>query len=141
MRRTTGALQRLAPRLLWLDGLAAASAGLLVLGFSQGLSSLYGLPVPLLQFLAVVNLLYGSYSLGLACWPRRPRACILLLVLANTIWAGFCVRLALQQSGTASAFGLAHLLGEALFVGTLAALEWRYRKLLAPASQGRKAST
>jgi hypothetical protein len=41
-----------------------------------------------------------------------------------------CGLAAVGFAGTASAFGLAHLLGEGLFVGGLAALEWRERERL-----------
>ncbi|MBH9575940.1 hypothetical protein [Inhella proteolytica] len=136
----TGVRQRLAPRLLWIDSLAALGAGLLVFGFAPALSGLYGLPVPLLQRIAAANLLYGSGSLGLACWRGRPRGAVQLLALANAFWAGVCVLLALQQGAEASGFGLAHLLGEAVFVGTLGALEWRYRRVLAPQPDGHQAT-
>jgi hypothetical protein len=39
-----------------------------------------------------------------------------------------------RLAGTASAFGLAHLVGEGLFVGGLAVLEWRRRERLLTAA-------
>ncbi len=54
----------------------------------------------------------------------------MLLVVANLTWALLCLRWVFVFSQTASPFGLAHLLLEALFVGGLACLEWRWRELL-----------
>jgi len=110
-------------------------------GWLSGPDGLYGLPQPLLQFIGATNLAYACYSFSLARWRRRPLEAVRLLVLANGLWAGGCLTLAGRLGAQASGFGLAHLLGEALFVGSLAALEWRYRWLLAPASQGCSRST
>ncbi len=53
-----------------------------------------------------------------------------MLVAANLLWSVVCIILALTYEDTATLLGLAHLLGEALFVGGLAGLEWRWRELL-----------
>lgn len=42
-----------------------------------------------------------------------------------------CIGIAVTVAGTATVFGMAHLLGEAVFVGGLAVLEWRWRDRLA----------
>ena len=115
---------------LWIDATAAALAGVVVLFVSGWLSGWYGLPQELLISIGVVNLVYASYSSSLAMRMRRPKALILLLVSANLLWSVVCVILALIYRDTATLFGLAHLLGEALFVGGLGGLEWRWRDLL-----------
>lgn len=117
-------------KLLWVDGLAAAVAGGAVLLASSWLSGWYRLPQDLLFLTGMVNLAYVSYSLSLAMRPKRPKKLILLLVIANLVWAVLCLRWAVIFAGTASLFGLAHLVGEALFVGGLASLEWRLREQL-----------
>ena len=124
------ALDRVAPCLLWIDGAAAALAGAAVLLLAPWLAGLHGLPPGLLQGIGVVNLLYGSYSLSLALRQRRPRALIVLLVAANGLWALACLAMAVRFAGSATAFGLVHLVGEALFVGGLAACEWHWRARL-----------
>jgi hypothetical protein len=121
---------RLLRNLLWIDSGAALLAGLVVLALSGWLSELYALPRPLLVVMGVANLAYGTYSGSLARRARRPYRLIVLLVAANATWAGLCVLAAVSLADTASAFGLAHLLGEGLFVGGLAALEWRERERL-----------
>lgn len=76
------------------------------------------------------NLLYGSYSLTLAS-RRRPLPFILLLIAANAAWALFCFFQLWSHAAMANLLGRAHLAFEGLFVGSLAALEWRFRHTLA----------
>jgi hypothetical protein len=121
-------------RILWVDGLAALVAGTVVLLISGWLSAWYRLPKELLLVVGGVNLGYASYSLSLAARSIRPAKLIVLLVVANLLWAIVCLILAVLYSDTASLFGLAHLVGEGLFVGGLACLEWRWRNLLLTAS-------
>lgn len=116
--------------LLWIDCIAGALAGVLVLTFSGWLSSLHALPRELLLVNGAVNLLYASYSFSLAVRATRPRSLIEVLVFANLAWALVCLCLAAIFAGPATAFGLGHLVGEAIFVGGLAGLEWRWRDQL-----------
>lgn len=120
-----------APRLLWLDAGAAAMAGLLALLASPWLSELYRLPPALVVFIAVVNLLYGACSFSLARRRYRSAAWVNALVAANLAWAVACLALAWRHAGEASVFAMLHLIGEAVFVGGLAACEWRWRHQLA----------
>ena len=116
--------------LLWFDCGAALLAGFLMLSLSAWLSDLYALPHGLLIGIGVANLCYGAFSFSLARRARRPRSLIVLLVVANATWAVLCVLAAVLLAGTASAFGLAQLVGEGLFVGGLATLEWTQRERL-----------
>ena len=117
-------------KILWIDGLGAAVAGVAVLLASCWLEEWYRLPRDLLFTIGVVNVAYASYSLSLVVRTKRPKTLIVLLVVANLTWATICLGLAVVFSKTASPFGLVHLVGEALFVGGLACLEWRWRELL-----------
>jgi uncharacterized membrane-anchored protein len=117
-------------KLLWIDGLGALVAGVVVLLISGWLSGWYGLPQQLLSFIGVVNVVYASYSISLALRSERSAKLLLLLVIANLIWCFVCLILAFIFSETATLFGLGHLVGEALYVGGLARLEWRWRELL-----------
>ena len=117
-------------RILWIDGIAALLAGIFVLLTTDWLTEWYNMPREMLLFIAVVNLTYATYSLSIAMLKKRPLVLIIILVIANLIWATNCLRLAVIFSDNASIFGLTHLVGEAMFVGGLAYLEWRYRKIL-----------
>jgi hypothetical protein len=121
-------------KLLWVDCIAGAVVGAMVLSLSGFLSRLYGLPRALLLFTGFANGVYASYSFALARRPIRPRSLIIALALANSLWAVVCACLALLVATSATAFGLAHLLGEAIFVGGLATLEWRWRDHLVSAA-------
>jgi hypothetical protein len=106
---------------------------------SPWLSRLYGLPRAVLLFMGAANLLYASCSFSLARRAERPMSLIKLLVYANATWVLVCFGLAVRFREQATGFGLAHLIGEALFVGGLAALEWNQRHQLANATAGFRA--
>jgi hypothetical protein len=117
-------------RLLWVDCIAGALAGSAMLVLGTWLTGLYALPRGLLLFMGAVNLLYASYSFSLAVRARRPKWSISLLVFANLAWVPVCLGLAVMFRETATLFGLAHLIGEGIFVGGLAMLEWSQRDQL-----------
>ena len=117
-------------RLLHIDSLAGLSVGFGTLLLSNWLSAWYQLPKSFILLIAFANVVYGCFSLSLLVRKKRPLHYIFLLVIANLIWAILCIYWAFRFAQTASFLGLAHLLAEALFVGGLAYLEWRYRQLL-----------
>ncbi len=120
--------------LLWIDCTAGLVVGALVLVLSPWLSRLYALPVALLLAMGVANVAYGTFSLSLARRATRPRALLALLVIANATWAVLCGAAIVVLAPWVTGLGLAHLLGEGLFVGGLAVLDWRHRALLMVAS-------
>ena len=122
-------------RLLWIDCIGAALAGVTVIALSGWLSRLEGLPQGVLLFTGAMNLLYGSFSFSLAVRARRPMRLIELLVVANLAWVPVCLGLGAAFSATATPFAYAHLVGEAVYVGGLAVLEWRNRGLLVTAAE------
>ena len=124
------------PRLLWVDASAAALAGVAVLSLSAWLSRLHGLPRGLLLVVGAVNVAYAAYSFSLAVRARRPRRLVRLLVAGNLAWAAVCLGLAAAFAASATPFGLAHLVGEGLFVACLAALEWRWQDGLVTGTAG-----
>jgi hypothetical protein len=120
------------PQILWIDCSAAAAAGMVMLLARTALSRWYQLPVTLIGLLGAVNLGYAGGSFMLARARRRPRWTLLTLVAANAGWAAVCLLLALTLHRQASWLGTTHLVVEAGFVATLAAIEWRQRRILAP---------
>lgn len=113
--------------LLWIDGGAGLTAGLLMLVFVHFIASWYGLPLNLLYLIGIANVAYGCFSLTLASRQKRPMGLIWLLIGGNSAWVGFCLVAAVYFRQSAGFLGLAHLIGEATFVGILVFLEWRYR--------------
>jgi hypothetical protein len=112
--------------LLRADSIAGVSAGVGMLLLHDWLTALYRLPSTLIWGITAANLLYGATSgtivlrqpTPLAAWTRRMGA-------ANVGWAAVCTLIAVRWVGVASAFGVAALIAEALFVGTLGVMEWR----------------
>lgn len=105
---------------------------------SGWLSRLHLLPHELLVFIGGVNLVYGSFSCALARRAEKPVILINVLVCANAAWAVVWLGLAARFWGEASLRGIAHLVGEALFVGGLAAIEWSQRHQLATMASDHK---
>lgn len=120
-------MEKLKQNLLWIDGGAGATVGALLLIGAKWISDLYDLPLNFIYFVATANLLYGCYSLTLASRRKRPMALIRLLIGGNLLWSILCIRWFIIFSDTASVFGLLQLGGEAVFVGGLGILEWRWR--------------
>jgi hypothetical protein len=114
-------------RLLRFDSGAGLLAGTMVLLFAQWLSVWFQLPAALLYATGAVNILYGLYSGRLAWRASRGRApsrtALRILVCGNAAWLPVCLALAAITWPYASWLGSAHLVGEGLFVGTLAAVE------------------
>lgn len=121
--------------LLWVDGIAGTLVGVAMLLAGRWLRELYRLPPNLYLLISLANLMYGCYSLWLASRNKRPKAFIWALIVANLTWATLCARWFFVYAAIASFFGLAHLLAEALFVGGLAFVEWRWREQLLGFSQ------
>lgn len=117
--------------LLWVDCSAGGVVGVTVLLLSDWLSRVYGLPREIVRLTAAANLIYASSSLLLATRASRPLRLVGALAFANVAWAVVCGSLALFFMRSATRLGLAHLLLEALFVGGLGTLEWRWRSDLA----------
>ena len=111
--------------LLWVDCSAGALVGVAVLTLSGLLADLTGLPRAVLLFTGAVNLLYASYSVSLAVRTEPPRPYVTGLVAANLAWVPARLGLAAVFWDQATVFGRLHLVGEAVFAGGLAVLEWR----------------
>jgi len=120
-------------KLLWIDCSGGILVGIGVLTLRGWLAGLYLLPESLLLGIGAANLLYGCYSLSLALRPGRGRGALLALIVANAGWSVACVALTVRFWSAASVLGLAALMLEAVFVGGLAALEWRWRRELSDA--------
>jgi hypothetical protein len=116
-------------KLLWIDGIAALISGCIALLFTPTLSGFFNLPYQVLQIMAFISLGYAAYSLSLAQRKVNPLPLLKLLVFANCTWAVVCLSVMLFYSNTATFYGTVYLILEALFVATLAFLEWRQIKL------------
>jgi hypothetical protein len=111
--------------LIWVDWIAGAAAGVLMLSLRDWLADLYSLSADLLLVVGLANLAYAGVSFTLAMLSRGDRVPLLRVVAAaNVIWAVVCAVLAVVWFGEASLFGMGQLVGEAVFVGGLGVLEW-----------------
>lgn len=125
---------RLPADLIRFDSMAGLTAGALMLLAAPWLSELYAVPSDYLLVNAAANLGYGSFSGWLSRHAVRSLMLITVLVIANAVWAVLCAGALVWLWPRASGFGLAHLVGEALFVGGLAVLEWERRHQLTRAA-------
>jgi hypothetical protein len=116
--------------LLRIDSTAGLVVGVFVLSLFPILGPLYGMSTEMVIAMGVANVSYGCYSFMLARRPVRPRGRLLALIVANGTWSVLCIVTALLMSAQLTVLGMGTLLFEAVFVGTLAVLEWRARPLL-----------
>ena len=124
-------MNKLIPRLLWIDSLGAIAAGLGVLALSSWLAGLHNLPLGIIIFIGVTNIIYGCFSFTLAKTPERSVAAIAILSVANMLWLMVCIGMVGLYFDAITAFGMLHILGEGLYVFTLGLMEFRNRNLLA----------
>ena len=117
-------------QLLWVDCLAGATAGTLMLTLHRLLASWYGVPVALVLGMGAVNLAYASCSWTLARRSHRSRRLVAAMAIANMAWAPACLVIAWSVRDAATILGLLSLGFEACFGGLLGWLEWNYRALL-----------
>jgi hypothetical protein len=112
-------------RLLWVDAIAAGSAGVLLLMLRDWLAGWYGFALAQLWVMALVSLCYCAFGLFVLTRRELPLSLVRVLFTANFAWASVCAIAVPVLATSATIFGLAALLLEALFVGGLATLERR----------------
>jgi hypothetical protein len=112
--------------LITIDWLAGATAGGLMLSLRGWLAELSRLPSELILVMGIANLAYAGVSFLMAMLSEGERVPFILVIAgANILWGTVCVVLALIWWGHASLFGVAQLVGEAVFVAGLGVLEWQ----------------
>ena len=120
--------------ILWLDCIGGLLVGILVLLFCRLISTWDGLPLNVIIFVGMANLLYGSYSLWVTTRAPRPLKVVTILAFANMGWLAVCITIIAVNWTEISTFGVLHKLGEGLFVSILGYTEWHWRKSLAAPS-------
>jgi hypothetical protein len=115
-------------RLLWFDCTAAGIAGTATLALAGLLAPLFGLPRAVIIFMGLVNLAYGAFSLSLALAPSPALGRVRALIVANLMWTGVCLLMALRFARPGSWLGAVSILNEGIFVGVLAVIEARTLK-------------
>lgn len=115
-------------KLLWVDCLAALSAGLFLLLFKSQLSPFFNLPESLLTNLMIVAFCFFCYSFYLANQSSPPKILLKTLVLGNSVYASICLFLLVFFYKTATIFGVIYFIIDVLIVGLLAVLEWKKTK-------------
>ncbi len=115
---------------LLLDWTGAALVGVATIALHDWLSARGGLPESVLIGVGLANLTYGAFSLFLWRHPARSIALIKVLVVANLAWSAVCLYLLSVHWRIVTPIAVLHLGGEALYVGLLALLEWRFRASL-----------
>jgi hypothetical protein len=136
-------MTRRAKNILTLDGSAALIAALFMFTLREPLARLHGFEPAFVTALAAVNALYGCYSGTLAVRAWRgllpSRASIDLLIAGNATWSIICVGIIAFRWTSSTAWGVAHVGLEGVFVACLAAAERRWVRPLTSARQDPRA--
>jgi hypothetical protein len=111
--------------LLWFDSAAAVTSGLISLFVGGWMARWFHFPRSLLTILACISVTYALYSGTLAYLRSRSRSLLIILVMANVAYAVWCCFLIANFRDTANILGIGYLALEALFVATLAVVEWQ----------------
>lgn len=118
-----------ARRILSFDSAGGLCVGAVVLALSGFVSERYGLPITVVWFVGAANVVYGIYSGSLVrvvhAQGRLGRPWVTALVIANLGWSCVCIALITRHWSTLTPLGVFGLAFEALFVGGLAALEFK----------------
>ena len=124
--------------ILSVDSLAGMAVGALTLALTPLLTGEYfAWPIGYVLWIGGANLLYGCYSGVLALRARRTgsiwQAGVILLIIANSVWAGQCFAQIwwLLKSGEPPLLMLLHMGLEGVFVAALSFVE---AKLVLPVS-------
>lgn len=108
-------------RVLALDAVTCAAAGLLMTAGSAVLAPMLGLPAPLLLWAGVVLFPVAGLMAGLSRQARGVPAMIWLIVLGNAAWVVGCLLVVIDLRPTIP--GEIFVLGQALAVAALTVLE------------------
>lgn len=110
---------------LWIDGATGLASGAMQLAVPEFLGNLYGLPAALIQASAVVVLVFVALIAVLLARPQVPLLGLRTLVAGNALWVVGSVAVVELQFQTLTALGVAYVVLQAGFVGTLAYLQAR----------------
>lgn len=117
-------ISRLLKFALVADAVATAATGLLMAAFSGSLGSLLALPVPLLQYSALVLLPYAAFVGYLSSRVRVPVAAVWTVIVLNVLWAVDSVALLFTDWVVPTGLGMAFVIFQALVVAALAELQY-----------------
>ncbi|MEQ9365057.1 MAG: hypothetical protein RIF32_12470 [Leptospirales bacterium] len=119
--------------ILKIDSLAGLAVGALTLALTPLLvGSFFAWPIEYVYFIGGANVIYGCFSGSLLLMYRRTgrlsAAGVILLIIANSAWAGQCFAQIwwLSQGDEPAILLLAHMGLEAVFVAVLAFQEAKY---------------
>ncbi len=116
------------PTLIRTDAIAGIAAGLVLYFGREFWSPLSGLSVAWFARLGIVGLCYGMFAGSIILLGAYRPIPVRTLIIANSLYALFCLGLLINKASDLSMLGVVHLLAEVLFVGGLAFLEARSAK-------------
>jgi len=117
-------MSRLLTFALVADAAVTAAAGLLMAVFAASLSSLLGLPGPLLQSAGFVLLPYAAGVGYLGSRARVPAAAIWAVIVLNVLWAVDSVALLFTGWIAPTGLGMTFVIFQAIVVAALAELQY-----------------
>ena len=116
--------------ILWVDCIGGLLVGCSVLAIHSLLSKWENLPISIVLFMGVVNLLYGIFSLHVTTRTPRPAILVKILAIANMLWVLPCIGIVCMYWPDISTVGILFVLGEGVYVATLGFVEWGWRSHL-----------
>ena len=121
--RSTIEPTRFLARILALDAVTSAAAGLLLLLGAGHTAELLGLPVTLQRTAGAILLVFAAFVASVARQDRPAKAAILAVIVVNVLWVAESVLLLVLGLVPATGLGIAFVLAQAAAVAVLAELQ------------------
>lgn len=114
------------PKKLFLIDAFGALFSCIMLGFVLVTQQKHvGMPIDILQFLAIIAFVYSLFSIGNFYFPSsRLKRNLKIIAIANTVYCFITVGLVLVNLGTLKPFGFLYFIAEILIILILAKVEW-----------------
>ena len=119
-------------KVLWLDAASSFGAAVLLLLFAGPLQPLLGLDAQLLRVVGALFLPFVACVAWVAASDRTPRVALGWIVVLNALWVVLCLAVLALAWLQPTALGTLFIVGQALFVGAMAAGQFIGLRRLSP---------
>jgi hypothetical protein len=119
-------------RTLVADAIISGTTGLVMVAAAGFLSTLLGVPEPLLRYAGISLLPFAILLVALAARGQLPHTAVRIVIIANVLWAVDSIALLFTGWVDPSALGYAFIVVQAIIVAVFAEVQYMGLKMSAP---------